>query len=179
MTHPRRDTLPPLFAALEQLRVLYVLISEALYPWDIISQLSGRRLEMPLKHTLEELRFDYVNQWGEERVAQFRLCREGGGEGRAGFTGGKFLTGDLERLNLKPLLGWPGVSGIDITSVDGDRDGDKESDGDWEDEDEDEDSEDDENEENDEDESDYEDDWEAEGDWSGGAIADVPVPVPS
>jgi hypothetical protein len=189
------DDLTAMFRALHQLQVLFCYKGEALYPGSIIWRLTGASENMPLKHTLKELRFDHINPWGEERVVQIQLYRsmdEGqlkGEEKGHWYVGGELLTGKLEGLPAQKLLDWPGVHHIEITSKDGEDDGDVTSDEDWEDEeselewdsDADFESGEDESDWDSEDSSDYEDDWEAEGGFTGfnGNIKDLPVPVPS
>ena len=146
---------------------------------------------MPMKHTLKELRFDHINLWGEERIVQIQLCRQTdeGQEQGNWVAGGEHLTGKLEGLSAYKFCEWPGVQRLEVTSKDGEDDGDAPSDGDWEDEeseiewdsDADYESGEEESDWDSEDSSDYEDDWEAEGGFLGfkGGIKDLPVPVPS
>lgn len=164
------EAITPLFAALSNLQALYSHKGESLYPGSIVWRLTSEA--MPLQSTLEILRFDHVNVWGERRVAQIQLVREVG-TGIRSIVGWEQLTGALKNLSISKFLDWPMVHHIKVTCLDGDDDGDEESDGDWEDE---EDSwdEDDDSDYDSEDSSDYEDDWEAEGGLGG--IADVPVP---
>jgi hypothetical protein len=185
------DQVTAMFRALHQLQVLFPYKGEALYPGSIIWRLTGGSEDMPMKHTLKELRFDHINLWGEERIVQIQLCRQmdEGQEQGNWVVGGEHLTGKLEGLSAYKFCEWPGVQRLEVTSKDGEDDGDATSDGDWEDEeseiewdsDADYESGEEESDWDSEDSSDYEDDWEAEGGLLGfkGGIKDLLVPVPS
>jgi hypothetical protein len=135
---------------------------------------------MPLWKTLQTVRFDHVNVWGEDRIVQLNLHREGDKSDKDASQVRKYtsdngiLTGDLAGLSIHQFLDIPDVTSVDVTTRDFEDDGDTEGDADWVDDDGDEE---DENEEwsdgdyeyedessdwDSEDESDYEDDWEAE-----------------
>jgi hypothetical protein len=193
MSHPNIETdhVTAMFRALHQLQVLFSYKGEALYPGSIIWRLTSGSEDMPMKHTLKELQFDHINIWGEKAVVQIQLCRQmdKGQEQGNWVVGGEHLTGKLKGLSVHKLCEWPGVQHLEVTSKDGEDDGDAMSDGDWEDEesemewdsDADYESGEEESDWDSEDSSDYEDDWEAEGGILGfkGSIKDLPVPVPS
>ncbi|USP74482.1 uncharacterized protein yc1106_01756 [Curvularia clavata] len=180
--------LTTMFKALSGLETLFSSHGRLNRPNTIIDRLMAE--EMPLWKTLQVVRFDHINVWGEERIIELNLRREGGG-GEDGTNVSKYiwenglLTGDLAGLSAHHLLNIPDVTAVDVTTRDFEDDGDTEGDADWiedggdqEDEGEEWSDDDDyeyESEDSDwdsEDDSDYEDDWEAEYGFS------VPSPGP-
>jgi hypothetical protein len=172
------DDLTEMLKALCGLETLYSSHGGLIYPGSIIWRLMSK--EMPLWKTLQTVRFDHVNVWGEDRIVQLNLHREGDKSDKDASQVRKYtsdngiLTGDLAGLSIHQFLDIPDVTSVDVTTRDFEDDGDTEGDADWVDDDGDEE---DENEEwsdgdyeyedessdwDSEDESDYEDDWEAE-----------------
>ncbi|RAR04306.1 hypothetical protein DDE82_000821 [Stemphylium lycopersici] len=165
------EDLTEMFKALRGLETLFSSRDRQLFPGSILYRLASQ--EMPLWKTLQVVRFGHINAWGEERIVQLNLHREGGGKEHKYTSGNELLTGQLEGLNLTDLHKIPEVNGVTVSTRDFEDDGDEEEDADWVDEqEEDEDSDgwserdyEYESEDSDwdsEDESDYEDDWEAE-----------------
>ncbi|XP_014552710.1 hypothetical protein COCVIDRAFT_109593 [Bipolaris victoriae FI3] len=172
------DDLTEMFKALSGLQTLYSSHCRLKYPGSIIYRLTSE--EMPLWKTLETVRFDHINFWGEDRIVQLNLQRERTennehGEMRKYTVGNGLLTGSLTGLSIQDFHKIPEVTNVVVTTRDFDDDGDTEGDADWVDEDaaegvewSDDDDDDYEYESEDsewdsEDDSDYEDDWEAEG----------------
>jgi hypothetical protein len=133
----------------------------------------------PLWDTLQVVRFNHINAWGEEAIIQLDLSREEQEEGHTGFgctTGTELLTGQLKDLSISSFLYIPDVTRVTVSTRDFENDGDDQDDADWVDEEDEEEVDDDsdgwserdyedDSEESDwdsADESDYEDDWEAE-----------------
>jgi hypothetical protein len=195
------DELIHMFKALCGLEVLYSHHGKANYPGSILHRLQEK--EIPLWRTLEVVRFDQVNEWGEDRIVQIHFVRQNGKikgklpiapkisprePGTMLSTGNELLTGALEGVNFQSLGALPDVHRVEITTRDYSDDGDDEEDGDWVDDEESDgwserDYEDDSDESSDwdsEDDSDYEDDWEAEYGFTPspkvGPVKDLPVP---
>jgi hypothetical protein len=178
---PDIDDLCIMFKALCGLEALFSYRGKANYPCSIVYRLTAKQL--PLWNTLEILRFDQTNEWGEEHIVQLHLVRENGKVKEAerttqweryepGLSTGpskRLLTGELQDLRIDSLLAFPGVSFVDVTSLNPSNEGDDEEDGDWVDDEEsdgwserDYEDDSDESDWDSEDDSDYEDDWEAE-----------------
>ncbi|KAF1943285.1 hypothetical protein EJ02DRAFT_453587 [Clathrospora elynae] len=200
-TYDSPDDICKLFMALSGLEALYLHHGESLCAGDIIHRLTCE--PRPLWKTLEVARFDHVNVWGEERIVQLHLVREGGKvkgtwpikenkPGCASSWGNETLTGVIKNLDTGALGRLPGVDHVEVTTRDYEERGDDQKDGDWVDEDEEEEEEADsdgwserdyeedsgESDWDSEDDSDYEDDWEAESGFSlpkVGPIKDVPT----
>ncbi|ENI08922.1 hypothetical protein COCC4DRAFT_69511 [Bipolaris maydis ATCC 48331] len=168
-----------MFKALSGLQTLYSSHCKLLYPGSIIHRLTSQ--EMPLWKTLEVVRFDHINVWGEDRIVQLNLHRERTEENEDGQVSkytveNGLLTGSLARLDIRQFHAIPEVTNVVVTTRDFEDDGDTEGDADWVDEDaevegeewsDDDDeyeyeSESEDSEWDSEDDSDYEDDWEAE-----------------
>ncbi|EUC47470.1 hypothetical protein COCMIDRAFT_90077 [Bipolaris oryzae ATCC 44560] len=172
------DDLTEMFKALSGLQTLYSSHCRLLYPDSIIYRLTSQK--MPLWKTLQVVRFDHINAWGEDRIAQLNLHRERTKDNEHGepskYTmGNGLLTGSLARLSILDFHKIPEVTNVVATTRDFEDDGDTEGDADWVDEDaEKEEGEDWSDDDDDyeyesedsewdsEDDSDYEDDWEAE-----------------
>lgn len=179
--------LTTMFKALSGLETLFSSHGRLNYPSIVIRRLLAQ--EMPLWKTLEVVRFDHTNVWGEERIIELNLRRESGvnedGTTRKYTCENGLLTGDLAGLSIHHLLDIPDVTAVNVTTRDFEDDGDTEGDVDWIEGDGDQDDEDAEWSDDDdyeyegedsdwdsEDDSDYEDDWEAEYGFS------VPSPGP-
>lgn len=181
--------LTTMFKALCGLETLFSSHGKTNSPGTIIRCLMAE--EMPLWKTLQVVRFDHVNVWGEERVIELNLQREGG-DGEDGTQVRKYtranelLAGELEGLNIHHFCDIPEVTSVNVTTRDFEEGGDIEEDADWReadgeqedeseewsDDDDDYEYESEDSEWDSEDDSDYEDDWEAEYGFS------VPSPQP-
>ncbi|KAH6860992.1 hypothetical protein BKA58DRAFT_43932 [Alternaria rosae] len=165
-----------MLTALSGLEALYMHHSKRSHANAIQQLLTSKPL--PLWDTLQVLRFDHTNKWGEPAIVQLNFERkEIDKKNGLGFiTGTELLTGELEDLSIHRFLDIPVISGVKASTRDFENDGDDQDDADWVDEEEDEEADEDSDgwserdyednsEESDwdsEDESDYEDDWEAE-----------------
>jgi len=170
------DDVTEMFKTLSGLQTLYSSHCKLLYPGSIIYRLTSE--EMPLWKTLEMVRFDHINAWGEDRIVQLDLHRERTednehSEPRKYTSGNGLLTGSLARLSIQEFHKIPEVTSVVVTTRDFEDDGDTEGDADWVDEDAEEEGEEwsddddyeyesEDSEWDSEDDSDYEDDWEAE-----------------